>query len=99
MKKEEIELIKGTFSPKEAREILLTVLEDKVRFHNVKIIRGFETGTDTSASQIRIKELNASKKKVQQLVGRASENSTDLAINATISISMSVQSKVEQEAG
>ena len=98
MKREEIELIKGTFSPQEAREVLLTILEDKVRFHNVKIMRGFETGTDSSASQLRIKELNASRKRVHQLVDQAIENSTDLAINATITITASVQNKVGQAA-
>ncbi|MCB9186707.1 MAG: hypothetical protein H6601_08175 [Flavobacteriales bacterium] len=97
MKTEEIELINGTFSPQEAREVLLTILEDKVRFHNVKIIRGFETGTDTAASHKRIKELNASRIKVHEMVDKAIENSTELAINATISISTSVQTKVGQE--
>lgn len=98
MKTEEIQLIKGTFSPQEAREILLTILEDKVRFHNLKIIRGYEKGTDTAASQIRIKELNASRKSVHKLVEQAIENSHELSINATISISTTVRNKVDQEA-
>ncbi len=98
MKTENIELINGNFSPQEAKEILLTILEDKIRFHNVKMMRGYETGADTSASKKRLSELKTSKEKVLRFVDEALASSKDLTINATISIGTSVHKKVGQTA-
>lgn len=95
MKKEDIELINGIFSPQEAKEILLTILEDKIRFHNVKLMRGFESGIETTSSKKRLLELQAAKESVLRVVNNAVEDSSDLSINATISIGTLVQKEVD----
>jgi hypothetical protein len=99
MKTQEIELIKGTFSPQEAKEILYTIIEDKIRFHNVKIIRGFETGTDTNASKQRIIELNASRSEANRMVENATRSGSNLSIHATICLTETMAHTKENVAG
>ncbi|MBI1286199.1 MAG: hypothetical protein GC178_01330 [Flavobacteriales bacterium] len=96
MQTQQIELINGTFSPQDAKEIVLTVLEDKIRFHNIKVISGFERGTDTSASTHRIAELKESCRFMHQVTEKAEKDRAELRIQATISITSSVPQEVCQ---
>ena len=84
---EEIVFIKGCFNPAEAADVLLSLLNDKIKFHTVKSLK---LSQDTSHSEEqtaeRIGELKQAKKVAEQMVLKAYQKGLDLEINSTISI-------------
>lgn len=86
-KTEQVKLIDGTFSPENAAEVLHAVLDDKIRFHNIRILSIQERfGGDTSASENRLRELKAAKAKVSQILAEAKAANLDLEIFSCIDI-------------
>jgi hypothetical protein len=67
-KTETIDLIKGTFTPREAQELLLNLLNSKINFHNIKNWSSRERfGKPDAGSEQRLKHLMESRSKVQTL--------------------------------
>ncbi len=67
-KTETIVLIKGTFTPSEARDLLLDLLNSKINFHNRKDFSSRERfGKPDADSQQRLKHLMESLNKVKSL--------------------------------
>lgn len=67
-KTEKIDLIKGTFSPSEARDILLDLLNSKINFHNKKNWSSRERfGKPDAESEQRLKHLKNSRNKILRL--------------------------------
>lgn len=86
-KKETIELIKGTFTPDEAREILLQLLDSKIKFHNVKNWSSRERfGKPDAYSEQRLEHLMESRKKVQTLISKSMDEEKLMTINSIIEI-------------
>lgn len=86
-KKEIIELINGTFTPDEAREILLKLLNSKIQFHNVKNWSSLERlGKPDAYSELRLQHLIESRTKVQSLLSKAMVEERLLTINSRIEI-------------
>ena len=87
--KENIALIKGQYSPAEAADLLLSLLNDKIKFHSVKALnlRQDEVNSEIS-SQDKIKNLKEAKKVVELLVLKAHKNGLELDINSTIEIKL-----------
>ncbi len=84
----EVSLVEGEFEPAESAEVLLSLLNYKVKFHSVRLLNLKETGTsDPEASQKRIEELKAAKQEVTKLVLEARNNGWNLQIDSTIKIS------------
>jgi hypothetical protein len=88
-KTETIELIKGTFTPDEARAILLQLLDSKIKFHNVKNWRSRERyGKPDADSEQRLKHLMESRKKVQTLISKLIDEGKTMTINSSIEINI-----------
>lgn len=88
-KTETIELIKGIFTPDEAREILLGLLDSKINFHNLKRWSSNERfGKPDSYSEQRVQYLKESRKKVETLVSRLISEEKNLIINSSIEINI-----------
>jgi len=84
---ETIQLVEGVFSPAEAADVLLTLINDKIKFHTIhalKLTGGDER--DITNSEQRIAELREAKKKVHELVVQARNSGTKLNINSVINI-------------
>lgn len=65
-KTETIDLIKGTFTPSEARDLLLDLLNSKINFHNKKDFSSRERfGKPDADSEQRLKHLMDSRTKVK----------------------------------
>ncbi len=84
-----IQLIKGTFEPAEAADVLLSFVNDKIKFHTVKKLNTKDEQT-TSINVIdqRIAELRAAKKEITELVLEARRTGQVLGIESTIEIAM-----------
>lgn len=86
---EQIALIKGHFSPAEAADVLLSLINEKIKFHTVKSLHLRDDEPDNGqTSEDRIKGLREAKKIIEQLVLRAHKNGFDLEINSTLEIKL-----------
>ena len=80
-------MIKGTFTPNEAREILLQLLDSKINFHNLKNWSSHERfGKPDAYSERRLQHLKGSRKKVLTLVSKSSDEEKTLTISSIIEI-------------
>ncbi len=84
-----ITLVKGSFSPSEAADVLLTLINDKIKFHSIQILNLREgSDKDISYSEERIKALKAAKIKITDMVVEARNKGLVLDINSSIDIQM-----------
>lgn len=87
---EQIKLIEGIYSEKEAREILMNVISTKIHFHGMKNFSSKERfGKEDPASLKRITELNKDLVKINELLLFAKENKLNISLHSTIHISVS----------
>lgn len=86
-KTETIEFIKGTFTPDEARELLLQLLNDKINFHNLKNWSSSERfGKPDAYSEQRLEYLKESQKKVKTLFSNSNSEKQNITIHSSIEI-------------
>lgn len=84
-----ITLVKGTFAPSEAADVLLTLINDKIKYHSIQILNLREgSEEDIAYSEERIKALKTAKSKITDLVVEARNKDLVLEINSSIEIQM-----------
>jgi hypothetical protein len=82
-----IQLISGEFSIEEAREILSTLINDKIVFHQRKNFSSNERfGCDNETSVKRIPQLIQSQNQLLQLLEQKAQSGTKLRVTSTIVI-------------
>ncbi|CAN5792595.1 hypothetical protein BH11BAC3_BH11BAC3_40230 [soil metagenome] len=85
--KKDIKFIDGKFSPEDAKEILVNLMNHKIRFHSMKNFSSEERfGKPVEGSQKRIDELKASREKIILLIQQAVDDKSDLRIESSINI-------------
>ncbi|XLS29051.1 hypothetical protein ACJD0Z_17860 [Flavobacteriaceae bacterium M23B6Z8] len=81
------QLIEGQFTPAEAKEILLNLFGHKIQFHNLKCFANEEiTGKKDKHSETRVKELNAMRDELIDLIDNSQKNNKKMVINSVIEI-------------
>lgn len=89
-------LIKGKFTPEEAQEILLGMLNSKIKFHEMKCFSSMiRFGESDAASVSRIEELRLAKAQINALIEQAKDNHQPLFIEANIQIAFGPAEKTE----
>jgi len=64
----EFRLVDGSYDLQEVKEIVLTLLDDKIKFHQLKAFSASERiGEEDSNSQVRLLDLGKSKKELIEL--------------------------------
>lgn len=87
IEKQTFELIKGDFTPDEAKEILFNLLNKKINFHKDRNWSSQERlGQPDNHSLERIKVLTASKTAILEMIEDVKKQGTSLRVNASISI-------------
>lgn len=82
-----IELITGSFTTEEAKQILSGLIKHKIDFHYMKNFSSEQRlGVSVQGSRERIQELNESRKKVFELIEKAFAEGRHLKISSTIII-------------
>lgn len=83
-------LISGVFSPEDAQQVLLSLIDYKIRFHQLKNWSQEERlgATDISA-ELRIAELSRTKADLGALIQQLMESEAPLSVSCNISISFS----------
>ncbi len=86
---EHIKFIKGRYNPAEAADVLLSLINDKIKFHTVKSLNlRQEEPNSHGKSDDRIVELKQAKKIVENLVVKAHKNGLELEIDCTVEINI-----------
>lgn len=91
-----ISLILGDYTPMEAKEILLKMLDSKINFHNLQSLSAYvHFGKPNIESELRIRELKEAKNQVNALALKALEDNSSIEIGSTIDIAF--KAKVQPE--
>ena len=78
-------LIEGEFSPKESRELLLSVFKSKIRFHRLKNFSSQERfGQDDEKALARMKQLQETLSSIFKVIEDAEKLNQTLEIKAEI---------------
>jgi hypothetical protein len=81
------DLIKGTFSAEECREVLLGLINYKIGFHEKKSFSSeIRTGGPDAASLQRIKELKAIREGLARAFAEAERENAELSVISSVSI-------------
>ncbi len=82
-------LIDGVFNPVEAKKIIISLINNKINYHNLEDFSNhIRFSNNLSHSQKRISELQDAKELVANLVALAEENGWQLKVNGTIEINI-----------
>ncbi|MEX0316264.1 MAG: hypothetical protein AB3N18_18935 [Allomuricauda sp.] len=82
-------LVEGMFSPAEAADVLLSLINDKVKFHTVQLLNLNESnGEDSLNSKNRIQQLKQAKQEITETILEARNQGNLLKIHSTIEISI-----------
>ncbi len=82
-------LLDSTYSPLEAREVILTLIGDKIRFLNLQCLRIREMYSgDTSHLEERIAELKRSKEEIEAMLEKAAAENMDISFHSEIELSL-----------
>ncbi|MEM9075903.1 MAG: hypothetical protein AAGC43_02645 [Bacteroidota bacterium] len=83
----QVRLVEGIFEPSESADVLLSLLNYKIKFHTVQLLNLQEhESKDLEKSKKRIEELKTAKKQVTDLVVNARNKGLVLDIQSTITI-------------
>ncbi len=84
-----IKLIDGNFTPEEAENVLLKLLDSKIKFHALENFSSQIRGNqDNQAGRQRVAELVEATESVRELVKQAKEQSLNFTIKSTIVIEL-----------
>lgn len=85
--KEQFKLIEGVFSAKDAKEVLLMLIEEKIKFHDLKSFSNeVKTGKKSEESLEKVEELRATKAKIISFVDGKDAELSNFTITSTIDI-------------
>lgn len=85
-----IQLVKGEFTPSEASHILMNLIDEKINFHKIQRLQIWEGNHKCVTRDIdsRIKELEEEKKIAQEFINSSRGSGKNLCINGTLEISL-----------
>lgn len=86
---EVFKLISGKFSPAEAADILISVINDKIKFHSLRSLNLRKEESEVRFNSVeRIKELKEAKKTLEKMVLKAHRENLQIEINSTIDVKL-----------
>lgn len=89
------DLIKGNFKVADAKRVLMTLINDKIGFHELEIFSAHEKyGKDLPDSIRRVKELNEALLKITEFVNQIDTDNSEIKILGSIEI-VAVDKKIE----
>lgn len=85
-REQEIQLIEGTFNAVEAADVLLSLINEKLKYHTVKSLNLDQCDIDQMHSKERIRQLREDKKTVTDLVIYANRKGLSIEIEGKVAI-------------
>jgi len=85
----EYKFIEGDFAIEEAKTLLMTLITNKINFHNLNSFSDYvRFNGDAEKSKTRISELNTTREEILKLIEEAEKKGLKLNIKSTISIDL-----------
>jgi len=82
-------LIDGVFNSKEAKKIIISLINNKINYHNLEDFSNhIRFNNVLSNSQKRISELQSAQKMIEELVDLAEKNQWKLKIESSVEINI-----------
>jgi hypothetical protein len=82
-----ISLINSSFKPKDAKQVLLSLLDYKIQFHSQKVLSTYEKyGTEDEYSKNRIEQLKEERDKVLKMFNENDFENCTIALESEVSI-------------
>lgn len=88
--KQEIQLVKGEFTPSEASDVVLSLIDQKINFHKIQRLQIWEGNHLCETEQLddRIAELNQEKDRMRAILAKARATGSQLKINGILNITL-----------
>lgn len=85
-----IQLVKGDFDPIEANHVILSLINEKIKFHKIERLQIWEGNhsIETESLDKRIEELENEKIKTKQMIEFAKGQGTQIKIDGVLTISI-----------
>lgn len=85
-----VQLVQGIFSPAQAREIILSLITQKINFHKMEEVQLWEQNHDTDLQPLknRIQELEKEKVRAKKFIEEVAVAGKNLEINGTLHMKM-----------
>jgi hypothetical protein len=86
--KDQFELIQGEFTPEDARDIVINLIQKKINFHSTRNFSNFIRfgSAEEEWSLKRIEDLKKSEEEIRNLINQAKAEGKKLKIQSDISI-------------
>lgn len=86
----DLKLIDNTYSAEDAKEVLSSLINDKIKFLNLQIFsNGERFGEDTEHLENRVKSLQAEREKLFTLIEQAAKDGKSLSIHCDVQVKTS----------
>lgn len=86
-KTESLMLLKGRFTPEEARDVLMNLFRSKIGFHEMRNFSSRERfGHDDQVAIERIPDLKESLRRIEELAGEAERTGRSLVLSSMVRI-------------
>lgn len=87
MKSHNLKLIDSTYSAQDAKEVLISLVNDKIKFLHLQILsQGERFGCDTSHLEERAKALLIEKEQLMQLLSKLNDDGCEVEIKCDVAI-------------
>ncbi len=88
--KEKIQLVNGEFTPSEASDIIISLINEKINFHKIKRLQLWEGNHKYDTDQLdgRIKELREEKRIASEFIASTESLGRKLKINGILEITI-----------
>ncbi len=88
--KQKIQLIKGGFTPSEASDVIISLIDEKIKFHKIQRLQLWEGNHKCETNQLdgRIKELKEEKRIATEFIENNRSHGRKLNINGILEITV-----------
>jgi hypothetical protein len=88
--KQNIQLVKGEFTPSDASYVIMSLIDEKINFHKIQRLQKWEGDHNGSTKELndRISELEKEKEIAREFIAKIRKQTGKLKINGTLEISI-----------
>jgi hypothetical protein len=88
--KQKFQLVKGNFTPSEASDVIMSLIDEKISFHQKQRLQNWEQNHKSNSDEIddRIDQLEKEKQAVKEFIAGARSLKSNLNINGILEITI-----------
>lgn len=88
--KQNIQLVKGEFTPSDASYVIMSLIDEKINFHKIQRLQKWEGNHNASTKELndRISQLEKEKEIAREFIAKIRKQNGKLKINGTLEITI-----------